>query len=263
MSGRVQAHRPRKRFGQHFLHDQQVIDRLVRAIGPQPGERLMEIGPGEGVLTRPMLAEGGRVVAVELDRDLAATLAERLGRPEHLEIVQADILEVDVADLAGRQPLRVVGNLPYNISTPILFHLFEHLDALGEMVFMLQKEVVDRLVAGPDSKDYGRLSVMAAFFCDREWLFDVPASAFRPPPRVTSAIVRLRPRRLDAARLALLPALQQVVRLAFGQRRKTLRNSLRTLLDESAIKAAGIDPGLRAERLELEEFLRLAEQVSR
>ena len=254
----MQPHRPRKRFGQHFLHDRQVIERLVRAIAPKPQQPLLEIGPGEGVLTRPLLATGARVTVVELDRDLAASLAERLGRPEALEIVQGDILKVDLTALAGAQRLRVVGNLPYNISTPILFHLFEHLPMLVDMHFMLQKEVVDRLVAEPGGRDYGRLSVMAGFFCEMDWLFDVPPEAFRPAPKVTSAIIRLRPKALGESDRALLPALDQVVRQAFGQRRKTLRNSLRTLLDEQAIEAAGVDPGTRPERLSLPEFLVLA-----
>ena len=254
------AHRPRKRFGQHFLHDRQVIERLVRAIAPLPDQALLEIGPGEGVLTRPLLASGARVTAVELDRDLAASLFDRLGQPRGLEIVQADILAVDIAALAAAGPLRVVGNLPYNISTPILFHLFSQLEAVVDMHFMLQKEVVDRLVAAPGGRDYGRLSVMAGFFCDMECLFDVPPEAFRPPPKVMSAIIRLRPKQLSQSERALLPALESVVRHAFGQRRKTLRNSLAPLLDESAIAAAGIDPGLRAERLDLNAFLRLAER---
>lgn len=259
----MQPHRPRKRFGQHFLVDRQIIERLVRAIAPRPGERLLEIGPGEGVLTRPLLAAGAAVTAVELDRDLAASLADRLGQPPRLDIVQGDILATDVAALAGDRTLRVVGNLPYNISTPILFHLFDHLAAIGDMHFMLQKEVVDRLVAGPGSRDYGRLSVMAGFFCQMDWLFDVPPEAFRPPPKVVSAIVRLRPKPLSEQDRQRLPALDAVVRQAFGQRRKTLRNSLRTLLDEVAIEATGVDPGTRPERLSLDEFLRLAAATTR
>ena len=256
----MQPHRPRKRFGQHFLRDAQVVDRLVRSIGPRPDDRLLEIGPGEGVLTRPLLSSGAHLTAVELDRDLASTLFDRLGQPPNLKIVQADILTVDLSAMAGAQKLRVVGKLPYNISTPILFHLFEHLPVIVDMHFMLQKEVIDRLVAEPGSGDYGRLSVMAGFFCEMEWLFDVPPGAFRPPPKVMSAIVRLRPKRLGEAERALLPALEQVVRHAFGQRRKTLRNSLRPVFDEKAIVAAGIDPRLRAERLGLTDFLRLAER---
>ena len=254
----MKAHRPRKRFGQHFLRDARVIDRLVGAIAPAPGQRIVEIGPGEGVLTRPLLASGAEIMAVELDRDLATTLSDRLGQPPALTVVQNDILEVELSALAGQSRVRVVGNLPYNISTPILFHLFGQLPVIADMHFMLQKEVVDRLVAGPGGRDYGRLSVMAACFCELDWLFDVPPDAFRPPPRVMSAIVRLRPRPENQIPNALLPALDRIVRQAFGQRRKTLRNSLRTLLDESAISAAGIDPALRPERLSLEEFLRLA-----
>ena len=257
----VQPHRPRKRFGQHFLRDAQVIERLVRAIAPQAGDRLLEIGPGEGVLTRPLLSAGARVLAVELDRDLAASLPQRLGQPAGLEVMQSDILQVDLSELAGGDRLRIVGNLPYNISTPILFYLFEHLRGTIDMHFMLQKEVVDRLVAEPGSRDYGRLSVMAGFFCEMDWLFDVPPDAFRPPPKVMSAIVRLQPKTLDASDRTLLPTLQDVVRLAFGQRRKTLRNSLRPVLDEAAIRTAGIDPGLRAERLGLDEFRALADRA--
>ncbi|MFP4209403.1 MAG: 16S rRNA (adenine(1518)-N(6)/adenine(1519)-N(6))-dimethyltransferase RsmA [Wenzhouxiangella sp.] len=259
----MQPHRPRKRFGQHFLIDARVIDRLVAAIRPQPGERLLEIGPGEGVLTRPLLASGARLIAVELDRDLAAVLADRLGQPAGLTVVQGDILQTDIAALAGPGSLRVVGNLPYNISTPILFHLFDQIEQIEDMHFMLQKEVVDRLVATPGSKDYGRLSVMAGFFCRMDWLFDVPPEAFRPPPKVVSAIVRLRPKTLTGLDLQRLPGLDAIVRQAFGQRRKTLRNSLRSLLDEAAIKAAGIDPGTRPERLSLDQFLALAAATSR
>lgn len=258
----MQPHRPRKRFGQHFLRDAQVIERLVRAIAPQPDQRLLEIGPGEGVLTRPLLAAGARVTAVELDRDLAASLAERLGRPPGLDIVQADILQVDIGALAGDRPLRVVGNLPYNISTPILFHLFAFLPQITDLHFMLQKEVVDRLVAEPGSRDYGRLSVMAGFFCDREWLFDVPPGAFRPPPKVTSAVIRLRPRPLGESAQRLHPALEAVVRQAFGQRRKTLRNNLKGRITAGELEALGIDPGRRPQTLGVEEFVRIANHLA-
>ncbi|TVS10761.1 MAG: 16S rRNA (adenine(1518)-N(6)/adenine(1519)-N(6))-dimethyltransferase RsmA [Wenzhouxiangella sp.] len=254
-------HRPRKRFGQHFLKDGQVIERLVRAIAPEPDQQLLEIGPGEGVLTRPLLAAGARVTAVELDRDLASTLADRLGRPAGLEVIQSDILDVDLSAVAPDGPVRVVGNLPYNVSTPILFHLFGQLAQVADLHFMLQKEVVDRLVADPGGREYGRLSVMAGFFCRMDWLFDVPPEAFRPPPKVTSAVIRLKPRAHGECERRLLPALEQVVRQAFGQRRKTLRNSLRVLMDEAAIAAAGVDPGLRPERLSLDQFLRLAEAL--
>ena len=253
----MQPHRPRKRFGQHFLHDAGIIARLISTIRPADGQHLIEIGPGEGVLTGPLLEAGARVTAIELDRDLAAALPERLGFPEGLEVIQADVLEVDLAALTG-ESVRVVGNLPYNISTPIMFHLFKWRDTIVDMHFMLQKEVVDRMVAGPGSKQYGRLSVMSAFHCRMERLFTVPPGAFRPPPKVDSAIIRMRPKDLDEATLARLPALEDVVRRAFGQRRKTLRNALKGVLEEQAIEAAGIDPKVRAETVPLEGFLALA-----
>ncbi|MEE4296136.1 MAG: 16S rRNA (adenine(1518)-N(6)/adenine(1519)-N(6))-dimethyltransferase RsmA [Wenzhouxiangella sp.] len=254
----MQPHRPRKRFGQHFLIDERTIDRLVAAVAVRPGERLLEIGPGEGVLTRPLLIAGGQVTAIELDRDLASTLPRRLGEPAGLTVIQGDVLKADLAAIGGGRPLRVVGNLPYNISTPILFRLFDQLRLITDMHFMLQKEVVDRMVAAPGGRDYGRLSVMAGFFCEMEWLFDVPASAFRPPPKVVSAIIRLKPKALNVDDLALLPNLDRLVRQAFSQRRKTLRNALKGLLDADQIRAVDVDPGLRPEKLSLNDYLRLA-----
>jgi 16S rRNA (adenine1518-N6/adenine1519-N6)-dimethyltransferase len=257
----MKPHRPRKRFGQHFLHDAGIIARLVSAIRPQAGETIIEIGPGEGVLTGPLLEAGAAVTAIELDRDLAAALPERLDFPDRLEVIQADVLEIDLGAVAGTD-LRVVGNLPYNISTPIMFHLFKWREAIVDMHFMLQKEVVDRLVAAPGSKQYGRLTVMAAFHCRMERLFKVPPGAFRPPPKVDSAIIRMVPKTLDQAMLERLPRLDEVVRRAFGQRRKTLRNALKGLLDEKSIEAAGVDPKARAETLALERYLALADQLN-
>jgi 16S rRNA (adenine1518-N6/adenine1519-N6)-dimethyltransferase len=257
----VKAHRPRKRFGQHFLHDPSVIARLVTAIAPGSGERMVEIGPGEGVLTGPLLEAGAHVTAIELDRDLAAALPQRLAFPDRLEVIQGDVLEIDFAALGGDRRLRVVGNLPYNISTPILFRLFAAARVIGDMHFMLQKEVVDRMVAAPGSKQYGRLSVMAAFHCRMERLFTVPPGAFRPPPKVDSAIIRMIPKALDEQELARLPQLEEVVRRAFGQRRKTLRNALKGLLDEKQIENAGVDPAARAETLSLETFISLAREA--
>jgi len=257
----MKPHRPRKRFGQHFLHDAGVIARLVSAIRPRAEDNIVEIGPGEGVLTGPLLESGTHVSAIELDRDLAAALPRRLGLPQRLEVIQADVLEIDLAAVAGERA-RVVGNLPYNISTPIMFHLFNWRETIIDMHFMLQKEVVDRLVAGPGSKQYGRLSVMAAFHCRMERLFTVPPEAFRPPPKVDSAIIRMLPRQLDEKMLARLPALEKVVRQAFGQRRKTLRNALKGLLDEKQIESAGVDPTARAETLGLDQFLALADRLT-
>lgn len=258
----MKPHRPRKRFGQHFLHDSSDIARIVAAISPRADDLVVEIGPGEGVLTGPVLASGGELIAIELDRDLAAALPQRLGFPDKLTVIQKDALAVDFSSLAQGRPLRIIGNLPYNISTPILFHLFKQHAEIRDMHFMLQKEVVDRLVAHPGNKQYGRLSVMAAFHCQMTRLFDVPPGAFRPPPKVDSSIIRMLPKAQSETDRALLPALSEVVRQAFGQRRKTLRNSLKGLLDETAIRAAGIDPTVRAETLGLEQFRELAGVVS-
>lgn len=250
------VYRHKKRFGQHFLIDPSVVDRMVQAIDPKPGETLIEIGPGQGVLTRPLLAACGVLTVVEIDRDLAGQLAGRLGSlGENLEIVNLDVLRYD---FPGHE-LRVVGNLPYNISTPLLFHLFAHHDQIKDMHFMLQKEVVDRLVAVPQTKAYGRLSVMAQFHATMTELFDVPPEAFDPPPKVDSSIIRLLPRPMAEHERALEAPLEEVTRLAFGQRRKTLRNALGGVLNETQIAAAGIEPSARAETVPLAGFLRLAE----
>jgi 16S rRNA (adenine1518-N6/adenine1519-N6)-dimethyltransferase len=258
----VKAHRPRKRFGQHFLRDHQVIDQIVAAIAPMPGQHLVEIGPGEGVLTGPVLAAAGKLEVIELDRDLASTLLDRLGQPSGLNIHQADALRFDFATLAAHGPIRVIGNLPYNISTPLIFHLLDQAEWISDMVFMLQKEVVDRMVAEPGSRCYGRLSVMARFQCTMAHLFDVGPEAFEPPPKVDSAIIRMVPRVLEHKDRELLAHLDAVVRAAFGQRRKTLRNSLKLLLDEPSIESAGIDPTARAETLGPDQFRALAAKVA-
>jgi len=262
MNDRDTLPRARKRFGQNFLHDMSVIDRIVSAIDPRPGQRVVEIGPGRGALTIPLLRALGRLDVIELDRDLAAWLGREL--PEHGEVIihQADALRFDFRTLAGDTPLRVAGNLPYNISTPLLFHLFTQADAISDMHFMLQKEVVDRLAADPGSKTYGRLSVMAQYHCRVASLFDVPSHAFRPAPKVESSVVRLIPHTTPPVAVDDPAALQKVVTTAFMQRRKTLRNGLRELLDESEIRAAGIDPTIRAERLSLAEFAALANRLT-
>lgn len=248
--------RPRKRFGQHFLHDRSVIDRIIATLNPQPGETIVEIGPGRGALTLPLLERVPILHVVELDRDLAAQLPT-LATPDRLIVHQADALTFDFAALAPEKALRVVGNLPYNISTPLLFHLLEQADAFIDMIFMLQKEVADRIVASPNNKDYGRLSVMLQCRLDVEHLFDVGPGAFTPPPKVQSSVIRLRPRSPalstpDQERFA------RVVQAAFAQRRKTLRNSLRGVIDEAGFARAGIDPTRRAETLTLQEFARLS-----
>jgi len=257
----VTAHRPRKRFGQHFLHDGQVIDRIVAAIDPRPGDRLVEIGPGQGVLTRPLLAAAGSIDVIELDRDLAGDLHRRLGQPSGLTVHQADALDFDFTALAGSDRIRIVGNLPYNISTPLIFHLLGQADVISDMIFMLQKEVVDRLVAEPGSRQYGRLSVMAGFYCRMNRLFDVGPEAFHPPPKVDSAIIRMIPEDLSPGDLELLPRLERVVRQAFSQRRKTLRKSLSGMLTETEIQAADIAPTARPETLTLAQFKSLAKTL--
>ena len=248
-------HKARKRFGQNFLVDEAVINRIIAAIAPAPGDHIIEIGPGQEALTGPLLASGARLTVVEIDRDLAAQL--RFRHPD-LDIRQADALDVDFAELAGDAPYRLVGNLPYNISTPILFHLLAQSPPPRDMHFMLQKEVVQRMTAGPGDRAQGRLSLMCQSRAEVTHLFDVPPGAFSPQPRVESAVVRVAPRAEPLVAKALEPAFEELVRLAFGRRRKTLRNSLRDRLDAAAIEAAGVDPGARPEALGLEDFRSLA-----
>ena len=256
MSASSTPHRTKKRFGQHFLIDDGVVDAMMRAIAPGRDDRLVEIGPGLGVLTQPLLERVDTMRVIEIDRDLAATLKSRLPvSGERIEIINEDVLRYDFPDPGQR----VVGNLPYNISTPLLFHLFACADRVVDMHFMLQKEVVDRLVATPGSKTYGRLSVMAQYHAKMWPLFDVPPAAFDPPPKVDSSVIRLVPRALPPTAQALAGALERVVRAAFAQRRKTLRNNLAGIIEPHRIEAAGIDPGSRAETLSGEAFLRLAE----
>lgn len=250
--------RPRKRFGQHFLHDPGVIARIVNAIDPRPGEPLVEIGPGLGAITLPLLERAQRVDVVEIDRDVIPVLQERARGLGELVVHQVDALEFDFARLANGRRLRAVGNLPYNISTPLLFHLLESVAVIADMHFMLQREVVDRMAAKPDTEAYGRLTVMLAAHCGVEKLFDVGPGAFRPPPRVDSAIVRLVPHATAPFVVADRTRFARVVAAAFGQRRKTLRNALRGVVDEAGFGAAGVDPGRRAETLAPADFARLA-----
>lgn len=254
----------KKQLGQHFLHDHDVLTRIVHAIAPAPGQRLVEIGPGDGAMSLPILDRAGQLTAVEIDRDLHEPLLARATRHGQLDLIRASVLEVDFTALAAQLggSLRVVGNLPYYLSSPILFHCVEHLDAIADMHFMLQQEVVERIVATPGGKDYGRLSVMLQLVLHAEYLLHVPPSAFRPPPKVDSAVVRLTPRP-PAERPTVDPVLlARVVRDAFGQRRKTLSNALGKLLDAEAIRAAGVDPRLRAEALPPAAFVALAAELA-
>lgn len=251
-------HRARKRFGQNFLVDETIIGRIIAAIAPVPGEHMIEIGPGQEALTGPLLAAGVDLTVVEIDRDLAGRL--RLRHPE-LAIIQDDALRVDFSALAGGRPYRLIGNLPYNISTPLLFHLLAQDQPPREMVFMLQKEVVERMSAGPGSGTYGRLGLMCQARAEVDLLLHVPPGAFAPRPKVDSAVVRLRPRAEPLVPDALAPDFDRVVREAFSKRRKTLRNSLRNVLTAEAIAGAGIDPGQRAEQISLADFLSLAQAL--
>ena len=251
----------RKRFGQHFLHDRTVLDRIVSELAPRPDQALVEIGPGRGALTERLLGRARTLDAVEIDRDLAALLRERLGATAGFELHECDALEFDLASLARRrgQRLRVIGNLPYNISTPLLFHVVAAHEHIDDLHVMLQKEVIDRIVAAPGSGDYGRLTVMLAPWIEARRLFDVGPGAFTPAPRVWSAVARLTVRREPA--FAVPPAFARTVSAAFSQRRKTLRNALRSILDLEAIVAAGIDPGVRPETLAPAQFAALAAHV--
>ena len=253
--------RPKKSFGQHFLHDRHCIDRIVAAIAPRDGDFLVEIGPGEGALTLPLLAAAGSLTAIELDTDLIPALRTRAAAVGELQVMHADVLKVDFTAMAhshGVPQLRLVGNLPYYISSPILFHCVEHAAAVADMHFMLQKEVVERMAAAPGSKVYGRLSVMLQLACTVEPLFDVPPTSFRPPPKVDSAVVRLQPLPRDQLHDADPAQLHAVVKAAFGQRRKTLSNALGQIMDSEAIRRAEVDPRARAETLAPADFVRLA-----
>lgn len=264
MASRPPVHRARKRFGQNFLRDPGIISRIVRAIAPRPGDRVVEIGPGQGALTEPLLeATGGRLEVIELDRDLVPGLRVQFFNHPGFVIHEGDALKFDFRQLRGAgEPLRVVGNLPYNISTPLIGHLLEAGDAIADMHFMLQKEVVERLAAEPGGPDWGRLSVMAQYRCRVDDLFTVPPEAFVPRPKVDSAIVRLTPFAelpWPAADEALLFG---VVRQAFGQRRKTLRNNLKGLIGGDALAELGIDPARRPQTLGVEEFVRIANHLA-
>jgi 16S rRNA (adenine1518-N6/adenine1519-N6)-dimethyltransferase len=258
------GHQARKRFGQNFLQDSGVIHRIIRAISPKTGEHLVEIGPGLGALTEELLAAAGELDVIELDKDLIPILRTQFfSYEERLRIHQGDALKFDFDSLCTDQrPLRVVGNLPYNISTPLIFHLLSYSRQIHDMHFMLQKEVVERMAAQPGDSAYGRLGIMTQYHCQVSNLFHVPPEAFHPQPKVDSAIVRLQPYAeppipaRDTSHLAL------IVRTAFGQRRKTLRNTLKSLLTSEQIEATGVDPTIRAERISLADFVQLSDRYT-
>jgi 16S rRNA (adenine1518-N6/adenine1519-N6)-dimethyltransferase len=253
-------HQARKRFGQHFLADASVVEAIVRAIAPARGDAMIEIGPGLSALTAPLLQRLDCLTAVEIDRDLAARLRQQYP-PERLAVVEADVLTVDFARFGER--LRIVGNLPYNISSPILFHLMTVADRVADQHFMLQREVIDRMVAQPSSSDYGRLSVMLQSRYRMDKLFDVPPEAFDPPPRVVSAVVRMTPLPPDRLRPASDAALEQVVARAFAQRRKMLRRALGDWAALTPWDELGIAPTARAEEVPVDKFIGLADALTR
>jgi 16S rRNA (adenine1518-N6/adenine1519-N6)-dimethyltransferase len=255
----MQGHQPRKRFGQNFLADAHYVARIVAAVAPAPGDNIVEIGPGLGALTGALVKCAGRIAAIEIDRDLAARLRDRF-TADLLALHEADALAFDFGSLGP--DLRIVGNLPYNISSPLLFHLGAHVSSVRDIHVMLQREVVARMTARPATPDYGRLTVTLQCRFAIERLFTVPPGAFRPAPNVDSAVARLVPLRSARPRIADEPLFARVVAAAFGQRRKTLRNALAGIADEAQLRAADIDPSVRGETLSVEDFVRLANALA-
>lgn len=256
---RTAGHKARKRFGQNFLHDPGVIERIVRAINPAPDDAMVEIGPGLGALTEEILTVNPNLQVVELDRDLIPVLRTKFFNYPNFRIHEADALSFDFSQLATDKPLRIVGNLPYNISTPLIFHLLSQAGVVQDMHFMLQKEVVQRLAAMPGDNNYGRLGIMAQYFCRVQPLFEVGPGAFRPAPKVDSAIVRLVPHQTLPHPARDLATLQAVVRTAFNARRKTLRKALSGMVSVEQLQSLGIDDNLRPENLSLADYVAIAD----
>lgn len=255
-------HQARKRFGQNFLHDQDVIARIIDSINPQPDQHLLEIGPGQAALTDTLAASGARLDCVELDRDLSRYLEQRFSNNDGVRIHQQDILKFDLTSLDAKpRSLRVIGNLPYNISTPVMFHLLKQHELIHDMVFMLQLEVVQRMAAVSGDKNFGRLGLMLQYFCAVEHLFNVPSAAFSPRPKVSSAIVRLTPHREMPVQTRDPELLETVVRTAFNQRRKTLKNSLKAIMSAETMANLPIDTSLRPENLTLKDYVLISEAI--
>ena len=254
------GHTPRKRFGQNFLQSQSVIHAIIDALHLHPSDKVIEIGPGLGALTKPLLQVLPHLIAIEIDRDLQAYW---LAQPyaHQLELVAADALKVDYSQWG--ESVRLIGNLPYNISTPLLFHLLNYASCIKDMHFMLQKEVAERLAASPGNKNYGRLSIMVQYFCKVTRLFDVPPESFNPPPKVNSTVVRLQPHVLSSYEPVNRERLAQVVAQAFGMRRKTLANNLKPLLSAAELLTLNIDPLARPEQIALDDYVRLTHYIYR
>ncbi len=259
--GNPPPHRARKRFGQHFLHDRNIIDKILRAIGFNEGDSFLEIGPGRGALTFPLLRQCKRLTAVELDRDLIPVLNSQASKYGELEIINADILNFELDTLPGDQPFRIVGNLPYNISTPLMFHLLKSIHRIQDMHFMVQKEVAQRIVACVGDGHYGRLSIMMQYQCDCQYLFDVAPGCFTPPPKVDSAIIRLLPLPQPRFEVGNKQLFAKIVQTAFGQRRKTISNSLKTIVPSEVFNRCDIDRRLRAENLDGQDFAKLTQAL--
>ncbi|MCJ8320443.1 MAG: 16S rRNA (adenine(1518)-N(6)/adenine(1519)-N(6))-dimethyltransferase RsmA [Colwellia sp.] len=256
------GHQAKKRFGQNFLHNEAVISSIVDVINPEPGENLVEIGPGLGALTEPVVERAGKLTVVELDRDLARRLRHHPFLAEHLTIHETDALKFDFSELViDEKPLRIFGNLPYNISTPLIFHLLTFHDKVQDMHFMLQKEVVERMAASPNCKTYGRLSIMTQYQCQVIPVMEIGPEAFKPAPKVDSAIVRLVPHKKIKNPVKDIKALNQVCLAGFNQRRKTIRNSFKKLLTSDQLESMGINPGLRPENLSVDDYIMLANFV--
>lgn len=258
----IPFHKARKRFGQNFLHDHGIIQRISHSINPRPGDRIVEIGPGQGALTEYMLEGAGALDVIELDRDLIPTLKLRFGLNKDFHIHEGDALKFDFTALkTDDRLLRIVGNLPYNISTPLIFHLLAHQNIIRDMYFMLQKEVVMRLAAQAGDKHYGRLGIMTQYYCSVDYLFTVGPGAFNPPPKVDSAIVRLTPHKILPHPCKDIKKLEEVVRDAFGQRRKTIRNTLKKHLTVEELESLNIDSGARPEVLMVADYVRIADYL--
>ncbi|KTD18685.1 dimethyladenosine transferase [Legionella lansingensis] len=253
-------HRPRKRFGQNFLRDKRIINQILSAVNVQENDKVIEIGPGLGALTEPLLKRLHHLVAIEIDQDLHAHLMQMPIATDKLNLISADALTVDYSQWGSH--LRVIGNLPYNISTPLLFHLLKYAEFIDDMHFMLQKEIVLRLAAVPGSKAYGRLTVMVQYHCEVEYLFDVPPDAFYPKPKVDSAIVRLKPYLVSPYSHVNPKELERLVAQAFSMRRKTLANNLKSVLSAAELAALGVDPVLRPEQIAVEDYVRIAKFVN-
>jgi len=256
-------HKARKRFGQNFLQDSRIIHQIVMAIDPLANEHLVEIGPGQGAITEPLLDAQCQLDVVELDRDLVERLNIRFSHIDRFTLHSADALTFNFAALDHDKPLRIIGNLPYNISTPLLFHLLTQASHIKDMHFMLQKEIVNRLQAQPGSKQFGRLSIMVQLHCQVEALFDVEPECFHPQPKVMSSIVRITPYTKQKYTIDDIELFEKIVKTAFSQRRKTIRNTLKNICDDSALETADISPSSRAEALSIDDFVNLSNQLSR